>query len=72
MGEPVERWEILGIRQLAAADEQAQEFAGTLLVHRAGASDPVEPVPVTVKRAVLVELEAYVAQLLRRSRGRAS
>ena len=65
-------WEILGIRQLAATDERADEFAGTLLIHRSGAADPVEPVAVTLKRSVLVELEAYLARLLARSRGRAS
>lgn len=62
-------WEILGIRQLAATDERAEEFAGTLLVHRRGSAEPLEPVAVTVTRPVLVELEAYVARLLRRSRG---
>lgn len=64
-------WEILGIRQLAATDERAQEFTGTLLVHRTGSPQPVEALAVTVKRAVLVELEAYLTRLLKRSRGRA-
>ena len=63
-------WEILGIRQLAATDERAEEFQGTLLVHRPGSADPLEPLPVRVKRAVLVEMEAYLARLLARSRGR--
>ncbi len=66
-----DEWEILGIRQLAATDERAEEFTGTLLVHRRGAADPVETLPITVKRAVLTEVEGYVARLLRRSRGRA-
>jgi hypothetical protein len=64
-----EAWEILGIRQLAAVDERAEEFEGTLLVHRRGASEPVESVAVRVKRSVLAELEGYVGRLLRRSRG---
>jgi len=64
-----EEWEILGIRQLAATDERAEEFTGTLLVHRRGSAEPVESVAVTVKRPVLAELESYVARLLRRSRG---
>jgi hypothetical protein len=66
-----ERWEVLGIRQLAATDEKAELFEGTLLVHRPGAGEPVEPVAVTVKRSVLVELEGYLRRLLERSRGRA-
>ena len=64
-----ETWEILGIRQLAAVDEHAEHFTGTLLVHRPGAAEPVEAVAVTVKRSVLAELEGYVARLLKRSRG---
>jgi hypothetical protein len=64
-----EAWEILGIRQLAAVDERAEEFEGTLLVHRRGAAEPVESVAVRVKRTVLAELEGYVGRLLRRSRG---
>ncbi|MBI3454258.1 MAG: hypothetical protein HY002_00530 [Candidatus Rokubacteria bacterium] len=62
-------WEILGIRQLAAIDERAEEFEGTLLVHRRGASEPVETIAVTVKRSVLMELEGYLSRLLKRSRG---
>ncbi len=67
---PAERWEILGIRQLAATDERAEEFEGTLLVHRPGTGEPIEPVGVVVKRSVLVELEGYLRRLLERSRGR--
>jgi hypothetical protein len=70
MADPGGHWEILGIRQLAAIDERAEEFAGTLLVHRTGSPDPLEPLAVRVKRAVLVEMEAYLARLLARSRGR--
>lgn len=69
MADQTEGWEILGIRQLAATDERAEEFTGTLLIHRRGTGEPVETVAVTVKRAVLVELEGYLARLLRRSRG---
>jgi hypothetical protein len=64
-----ERWELLGVRQLAATDERADEFAGTLLVHRQGATEPVEVVEVRVARAVLEEIERYLARLLDRSRG---
>jgi hypothetical protein len=70
MADPGGHWEILGIRQLAAIDERAEEFAGTLLVHRTGSPDPLEPLAVRGKRAVLVEMEAYLARLLARSRGR--
>ena len=62
-------WEILGIRQLAATDQWAEEFAGTLLIHRRDTTEPVEPIAVTVKRSVVIEMEAYLAQLLKRSRG---
>lgn len=62
-------WEILGIRQLAAIDERAEEFEGALLVHRRGTSEPVETIAVTVKRSVLMELEGYLSRLLKRSRG---
>lgn len=64
-----EVWELLGIRQLAATDERADEFTGTLLVHRRGGAEPVEAVRLVVKRSVLEELEGYVARLLKRSRG---
>ena len=66
----IERWEILGIRQLAATDERAETFEGTLLVHRPGSDEPVEPVAVVVKRSVLAEVEGYVRRLLERSQGR--
>jgi hypothetical protein len=64
-----EVWELLGIRQLAATDEHAIEFTGTLLVHRRGGAEPVETVRVTVRRAVLEEVDRYIARLLERSRG---
>lgn len=69
MARQSEGWEVLGIRELAATDERAEEFAGTLLIHQRGAAEPVEAVPVTVKRTVLAELESYLGRLLRRSRG---
>jgi hypothetical protein len=64
-----EVWELLGIRQLAATDERAEVFAGALLLHRRGGSEPVEVIELVVKRSVLEELEGYVTRLLRRSRG---
>jgi hypothetical protein len=66
-----EAWEILGIRHLAATSERADAFEGTLLIHRPGSKEPVEPVAVTVTRSVLTELEGYLRRLLERSRGRA-
>lgn len=65
-----ERWEILGIRQLAATDERADTFEGTMLVHRVGTGEPVETLAVVVKRSVLIELDGYMRRLLERSRGR--
>lgn len=64
-----EVWEILGVRQLAATDERAEEFRGTLLVHRPGADEPVEVISVSVKRSILADLESYLGRLLQRSRG---
>ena len=69
MTETPAAWELLGIRQLAATDERADEFTGTLLVHRRGGAEPVETVRLVVKRSVLEELQGYVTRLLRRSRG---
>lgn len=60
-------WEMLGVRGLAATDETAEEFTGTLLIHRLGASEPVEAVPIRVKRAILAELQANLSRLLQRS-----
>ena len=64
-----EVWEILGIRQLAATDERAEEFRGTLLVHRSGTDQPVEMITVHAKRSILADLEGYLSRLLQRSRG---
>ena len=64
-----EHWEILTVRGLAATDERAEEFTGTLLIHRVGTSEPVESIPVTVKRSILVELHENLGRLLTRSIG---
>ena len=64
-----ERWEVLTLRGLASADERAQEFTGTLVFHRLGATEPVESVQVTVKRTILVELHDTIGRLLARSTG---
>lgn len=64
-----ETWEVLTLRGLAATDERAEEFTGTLLIHRAGSSEPVEPVAVRVKRTVLAELHDALGRLLARSTG---
>ena len=62
-----ETWEVLTLRGLAATDQRAEEFAGTLVIHRLGRSEPVESVGVHVKRAVLAELHATLGRLLARS-----
>jgi hypothetical protein len=64
-----ESWELLGVRQLAAEDEHAQAFLGTLLVDRGRGSEPVEVIPIRARRAVLEELQRYLTRLLDRSRG---
>lgn len=60
-------WELLGVRGLAATDETAEEFSGTLLIHRIGSPEPVEAVPVRVKRSILTDLSSALARLLQRS-----
>ncbi|MBI4594262.1 MAG: hypothetical protein HY728_08605 [Candidatus Rokubacteria bacterium] len=62
-------WEILTLRGLAATDERAEEFGGTLVIHRAGSSEPVESITVRVKRSVLLELHDTLGRLLTRSIG---
>jgi hypothetical protein len=62
-----EEWELLALRGLAMTDETASEFAGTLVVHRAGSGEPVENVRVRVKRSVLEETAATLQRLLARS-----
>ncbi len=60
-------WELLLLRGLAMTDETAAEFSGTLVVHRAGSSEPVEHVRVRVKRSVLEEMAGTLQRLLARS-----
>lgn len=64
-----ESWEVLTLRGLAATDERAEQFTGTLVIHRVGSSEPVESVTVTVKRTVLAELHENLGRLLARSTG---
>ena len=62
-----ERWEILTLRGLAATDERAEEFTGTLVISKAGSKEPVDEVVVTVKRSMLKELHENIGRLLARS-----
>lgn len=62
-----QQWELLGVRGLAATDETAEEFTGTLLIHRAGSGEPVEAISVRVKRSILAELSWTLNRLLQRS-----
>lgn len=62
-------WEVLTLRGLAATDERAEEFTGTLVIHRVGSLEPVENVTVRVKRSILTELHDNVGRLLARSTG---
>ena len=64
-----ETWEVLTLRGLSAIDERAEEFTGTLVIHRVGSSEPVESVAVRVKRSVIVELHDTLGRLLARSVG---
>ena len=64
-----ETWEVLTLRGLSATDERAEEFTGTLVIHRVGTDEPVESVPVRVKRSVLIELHDAFGRLLLRSVG---
>jgi hypothetical protein len=64
-----EGWELLTLRGLAATDERAETFTGTLVIHRLGSSEPVESVGVQVKRNVLVEMHETLGRLLTRSTG---
>jgi hypothetical protein len=64
-----EHWELLTLRGLAATDERAEEFDGTLVIHRVGSPEPVESVRVRVKRSILTELHKNLGQLLARSTG---
>lgn len=64
-----EEWEILTVRGLAATDERAEEFTGTLVIHRAGSNEPVESVTVRIRRSVVRELNESLGRLLKRSTG---
>ena len=64
-----ETWEVLMLRGLSATDERAEEFTGTLVIHRVGTGEPVESVSVRVKRSVIVELHETLGRLLVRSVG---
>ena len=57
------------MRGLAATDERAEEFTGTLVIHRIGTAEPVENVTIRVKRSILRELHDNVGRLLTRSTG---
>lgn len=62
-------WEVLTLRGLSATDERAEEFTGTLVIHRVGSGEPVESVTVRIKRSILTELHDTLGRLLTRSRG---
>jgi hypothetical protein len=64
-----ESWEVLTLRGLAATDERAEQFTGTLVIHRLGSPEPVESVVVSIKRSVLAELHESLGRLLVRSTG---
>jgi hypothetical protein len=64
-----ESWEVLTLRGLAATDERAEQFTGTLVIHRLGSPEPVESVSVSIKRTVLAELHENLGRLLARSTG---
>lgn len=60
-------WELLTLRGLSMTDESASEFVGTLVIHRAGSTEPVENVTVRIKRNVLEEASTTLQRLLARS-----
>jgi hypothetical protein len=62
-------WELLTLRGLAATDQRAELFTGTLVIHRLGSPEPVESVAIQVKRNVLVEMHETLGRLLARSTG---
>jgi hypothetical protein len=69
MAAMADTWELLQMRGLAAVDETAQEFTGTLVIHRIGSAEPVESITIRVKRTMLTELHETVGRLLTRSTG---
>jgi hypothetical protein len=64
-----EVWEILTLRGLTATDERAEEFTGTLVIHRVGSGEPVESVTVRVRRSIVREVQETLGRLLKRSTG---
>jgi hypothetical protein len=64
-----EEWEILTVRGLAATDERAEEFTGTLVIHRVGSTEPVESIRVRVRRSIVREMHETLGRLLKRSTG---
>ena len=64
-----EEWEILTLRGLSATDERAEEFTGTLVIHKAGSAEPVESITVRVRRSIVRELNDSLGRLLKRSTG---
>ena len=69
MAAMAETWEFLQLRGLAATDERAEEFTGTLVIHKLGSAEPVESVTLRVKRSMLTELHENIGRLLTRSTG---
>lgn len=64
-----EEWEILTLRGLTATDERAEEFTGTLVIHKAGSKEPVENVTVRIRRSIVREMQESLGRLLTRSTG---
>jgi len=64
-----EEWEILTLRGLTATDERAEEFTGTLVIHKAGSSEPVENITVRIRRSSVREMQESLGRLLTRSTG---
>ena len=64
-----DEWEILTLRGLAATDERADEFTGTLVIHKVGSKEPVESITVRIRRSMLREMHETLGRLLKRSTG---
>jgi hypothetical protein len=62
-----DEWEILTLRGLTATDERAEEFTGTLVIHKAGSNEPVENVTVRIRRSIVREIQESLGRLLTRS-----
>jgi hypothetical protein len=69
MAAMADTWEFLQLRGLAASDERAEEFNGTLVIHKLGSAEPVESVAIRFKRSMLTELHETIGRLLARSTG---